>query len=155
MWMFRAVPRLVSRLRVNSWLTGRVLLSCCSDRTRQQPWGSVSGPLKFTTWQTGGSRDFSKNPGNSWWTGVLLWPEKQCLNGMQCVPSSALVASVEDWRSSQWAAAGMSLSATNPLCLHLFALSGTGRRNPPLPLCSYRKVNMILVIQLNMLLTID
>lgn len=55
----RTAPKPVCRLRLNSWLMGRVLLSSCSDRTRQQPRGSVSGPLKFITWQTGGSRGFS------------------------------------------------------------------------------------------------
>lgn len=59
--MCRAVPRLVSSLRVNSWLIGRVLVSTWRDRMYQQPWGTVSGLLKFTTWQTGGSRDNDKS----------------------------------------------------------------------------------------------
>lgn len=54
--MCRAVPRLVSRVRVDSWLTGKALLSSWRERTRQQPWRTVTGPLKFMTWQTGGSR---------------------------------------------------------------------------------------------------
>lgn len=54
MGMVRTAPKLVCRLKVNSWLTGRVLLSSCSDRTCQQPQASVSGPLKFITWQRRG-----------------------------------------------------------------------------------------------------
>lgn len=62
MGTLRTAPKLVCRFRLNRELTGRVLLSSCSDRTCQQPRGSVSGPLKLTTWQTGGSRGFSWNP---------------------------------------------------------------------------------------------
>lgn len=64
-WKWRgtcsAETRLVSRVRVYCWSTGRTLLSSWRDRIRQQPWGTVSGLLKFITWQKGGSRHISHN----------------------------------------------------------------------------------------------
>lgn len=70
------MPRLVFRLRVETWLTGRALLSSWRDRTCQQPWGTVSGVLKCITWQTGGSRDNLLNLPlcleSIWWMNNLL-----------------------------------------------------------------------------------
>lgn len=71
-----------------------------------------------------------------------------------CIPSLLPAASVKGWHSSQWGAAGKSLSATDPPCLHLSASPGTGWTTP-LSVCSKQNVTTILIIQYHMLTTLS
>lgn len=138
-------PRLVFRLRVNSWLRGGALWSSCRDRTFQQPWGSVTGPLKFTTWKREGSRDHDKpsqtvGVGQSHFkqdsmteisSSLIFDGDVPCHElTQQCIPSVLLETCETKWHLSVSKGGPRGWSAIAPPALGRLVSSGKGWTGP-------------------------